>query len=309
MFCQHYYPVNIGLRRSKRALRQCLQWALCNAVRLFLGRQHARGKRQRWGYRLGSERVTALAVTRPSGTDEHVRAGQASGGEEFDKDDPPYLPAKLRMKTHPHAHAHTHAGGASHAHACGAAHAGAPKVVVRLPLPAGAGAHMAPGAAEPGAGAVHMSARAGGVKTEAGLGPGAPSAKGGGHKRGGGARGAGMEAAAAAGGGLQFSKTLDYKSCDHILCLTKDMARYLLPAVPVSAHSGAHARHPRAGLLGMLVCGAASCQAPALGLAAITMRVAWQIKSTTAAGFCCCGHRGAAPDPALYAQAAARRCL
>lgn len=27
--------------------------------------------------------------------------------------------------------------------------------------------------------------------------------------------------AAGAGGGLQFSKTLDYKSCDHILCLVR----------------------------------------------------------------------------------------
>ncbi|KAK9867277.1 hypothetical protein WJX84_004329, partial [Apatococcus fuscideae] len=32
-----------------------------------------------------------------------------------------------------------------------------------------------------------------------------------------------------------FSKHLDYKSCQHILCLTKDMARHLLPPAPQSA--------------------------------------------------------------------------
>jgi hypothetical protein len=36
---------------------------------------------------------------------------------------------------------------------------------------------------------------------------------------------------------LAFSKTLDYKSCDHILCLTKDMARQLLPPAPHSCAS------------------------------------------------------------------------
>ena len=36
---------------------------------------------------------------------------------------------------------------------------------------------------------------------------------------------------------LRFSKTLDYKSCDHILCLTKDMARQLLPPAPHSCAS------------------------------------------------------------------------
>ena len=36
-----------------------------------------------------------------------------------------------------------------------------------------------------------------------------------------------------------FSKHLDYKSCQHILCLTKDMARHLLPPAPQSAtHAG-----------------------------------------------------------------------
>ena len=35
-----------------------------------------------------------------------------------------------------------------------------------------------------------------------------------------------------------YSKTLDYKSCQHILCLTKDMARHLLPPAP---HSATHA--------------------------------------------------------------------
>ncbi len=29
-----------------------------------------------------------------------------------------------------------------------------------------------------------------------------------------------------------FAKTLDYKSCDHIMCLTKDMARHLFPQPP-----------------------------------------------------------------------------
>jgi hypothetical protein len=29
-----------------------------------------------------------------------------------------------------------------------------------------------------------------------------------------------------------FTKTLDYKSCDHIMCLTKDMARHLFPQPP-----------------------------------------------------------------------------
>ncbi|KAK9845393.1 hypothetical protein WJX81_005463 [Elliptochloris bilobata] len=79
---------------------------------------------------------------------------RASSGGDSDKDDPPYLPAKLRIKAHPH---------------------GAPP-----------GSH----------------------------------------------------------GGPKFSKTLDYKSCDHILCLTKDMARYLLPAVPVSAHTGGSTQVP-----------------------------------------------------------------
>ena len=31
-----------------------------------------------------------------------------------------------------------------------------------------------------------------------------------------------------------YSKTLDYKSCQTIMCLTKDMARHLLPSVPAS---------------------------------------------------------------------------
>lgn len=30
-----------------------------------------------------------------------------------------------------------------------------------------------------------------------------------------------------------FSKALDYKSCDHIMCLTKDMARHLFPPAPL----------------------------------------------------------------------------
>ena len=53
---------------------------------------------------------------------------------------------------------------------------------------------------------------------------------------------AGAQTAAAAAGPsanlpLAFSKTLDYKSCDHILCLTKDMARQLLPPAPHSCAS------------------------------------------------------------------------
>lgn len=31
-----------------------------------------------------------------------------------------------------------------------------------------------------------------------------------------------------------YSKTLDYKSCQTIMCLTKEMARHLLPSVPAS---------------------------------------------------------------------------
>jgi hypothetical protein len=44
------------------------------------------------------------------------------------------------------------------------------------------------------------------------------------------------EAGAVAG---PFVKALDYKSCDHILCLTKDMARELFPPAP---HSSAGAQ-------------------------------------------------------------------
>ena len=36
-----------------------------------------------------------------------------------------------------------------------------------------------------------------------------------------------------------FTKTLDYKSCDHIMCLTKDMARHLFPQPPHTS-AGAH---------------------------------------------------------------------
>lgn len=43
---------------------------------------------------------------------------------------------------------------------------------------------------------------------------------------------------------LAFSKTLDYKSCDHILCLTKDMARQLLPPAPHSCASTGPAPRP-----------------------------------------------------------------
>jgi hypothetical protein len=32
-----------------------------------------------------------------------------------------------------------------------------------------------------------------------------------------------------------FTKALDYKSCDHIMCLTKDMARHLFPPAPLSS--------------------------------------------------------------------------
>ena len=38
-----------------------------------------------------------------------------------------------------------------------------------------------------------------------------------------------------------YSKTLDYKSCQTIMCLTKEMARHLLPSVPASVTAtGAH---------------------------------------------------------------------
>ena len=33
---------------------------------------------------------------------------------------------------------------------------------------------------------------------------------------------------------LSCAKTLDYKSCQTILCLTKEMARQLLPCIPAS---------------------------------------------------------------------------
>lgn len=36
-----------------------------------------------------------------------------------------------------------------------------------------------------------------------------------------------------------FAKTLDYKSCDHIMCLTKDMARHLFPQPPHTS-AGTH---------------------------------------------------------------------
>ncbi|BDA46530.1 hypothetical protein COCOBI_08-6240 [Coccomyxa sp. Obi] len=35
-----------------------------------------------------------------------------------------------------------------------------------------------------------------------------------------------------------FAKTLDYKSCDHIMCLTKDMARHLFPQPPHTSAGG-----------------------------------------------------------------------
>lgn len=72
-------------------------------------------------------------------------------------------------------------------------------------------------------------------------------------------------AAAAAGGGgdqgehineggqlpLALSKTLDYKSCDHILCLTKDMARQLLPPAPHSCSATGAAMVTRHSPLGL----------------------------------------------------------
>ena len=172
-----------------------------------------------------------VTLSKLQGTDaRRVPQARTGSGGDSDKDDPPYLPAKLRIK--------------SHGHAPGAlpGSQGGPKVLVRLPMQyAAPGYALGAAGGEPrGAGQPPLPI----FKSEAG-GEGGPSAggtwpSGGGHKRGA-PRASAVEAAATAGGGLAFSKTLDYKSCDHILCLTKDMARYLLPAVPVSAHTGAPA--------------------------------------------------------------------
>ncbi len=76
-------------------------------------------------------------------------------------------------------------------------------------------------------------------------GPAAPAARQPSHRGGGGAAASNNKCAKSNGGKgdsssetpLAFSKTLDYKSCDHILCLTKDMARQLLPPAPQSCSS------------------------------------------------------------------------